>query len=37
MTALTIQEIKTLFDNIQRILAMLDKIYHAVTGNKPEV
>jgi len=25
-----------LFENIQKILAMLDKIYHAVTGNEPE-
>ena len=36
--ALSVQEIETLFNNIRKILAMLDKIYHAVEGNnnKPE-
>lgn len=35
--ALTLQEINALFNNIRKILAMLDKIYHAVEGNeKPE-
>ena len=34
--ALTIKEINVLFNNIRKILAMLDKIYHAVEGNKPE-
>lgn len=34
--ALSVQEIEALFNNIRKILAMLDKIYHAVEGNKPE-
>lgn len=34
--ALTLQEINALFNNIRKILAMLDKIYHAVEGDKPE-
>jgi hypothetical protein len=35
--ALTLKEIDALFKNIRKILAMLDKIYHAVEGNnKPE-
>lgn len=35
--ALSIQEVEALFNNIRKILAMLDKIYHAVEGNnKPE-
>lgn len=33
---LSIKEINALFNNIRKILAMLDKIYHAVEGNKPE-
>ena len=36
MFALTLKEINALFNNIRKILAMLDKIYHAVEGNKPE-
>lgn len=37
MFALSVQEIEALFNNIRKILAMLDKIYHAVEGsNKPE-
>lgn len=36
VSALSIQEINALFNNIRKILAMLDKIYHAVEGNKPE-
>lgn len=32
--ALSVQEIETLFDNIRKILAMLDKIYHAVMDNE---
>jgi hypothetical protein len=35
--ALTLKEINALFNNIRKILAMLDKIYHAIEGNnKPE-
>ena len=30
MFALTIKEINALFNNIRKILAMLDKIYHAL-------
>lgn len=36
MFALTLKEIDALFNNIRKILAMLDKIYQAVEGNKPE-
>lgn len=36
MFALTLKEINALFANIRKILAMLDKIYHALEGNKPE-
>lgn len=36
MFALTLKEINALFSNIRKILAMLDKIYHAVEDNKPE-
>ena len=32
--ALSIKEINALFNNIRKILAMLDKIYHAVEGNE---
>lgn len=32
--ALSVQEIETLFNNIRKILAMLDKIYHAVEVNE---
>lgn len=32
--ALSIQEINELFNHIRKILAMLDKIYHAVEGNE---
>lgn len=35
MFALTLKEINALFNNIRKILAMLDKIYHAVEGNQP--
>lgn len=31
--ALSIKEINALFNNIRKILAMLDKIYHAIEGN----
>ena len=33
---MTLKEINALFNNIRKILAMLDKIYHAVEDNKPE-
>lgn len=33
---MTFKEINALFNNIRKILAMLDKIYHAVTRNEPE-
>jgi hypothetical protein len=36
VSALSIKEINALFNNIRKILAMLDKIYHAVEENKPE-
>jgi hypothetical protein len=34
--ALSIKEINALFNNIRKILAMLDKIYHAVEDNQPK-
>ena len=36
VSALSIKQINALFNNIRKILAMLDKIYHTVEGNKPE-
>lgn len=36
VSALSIKEIDALFNNIRKILAMLDKIYHVVESNKPE-
>lgn len=33
VSALSIKEINALFNNIRKILAMLDKIYHVVEGN----
>lgn len=30
---MTLQEINALFNNIRKIMAMLDKIYHAVNNN----
>lgn len=33
---LTLKQIDALFDSIRKILAMLDKIYHEVEGNKPK-
>ena len=33
---MTFKEINALFSSIRKILAMLDKIYHAVEGNQPK-